>query len=99
MSAAGRARIVAAAKARWAKVKEKKSNTAPAQKPKRQMSAAARAKISAAAKARWAKIKARTNSSKPTPSIPKLMRKINQMKKRRLRLERETREKLKEATK
>jgi hypothetical protein len=58
MSAAGRARIVAAAKARWAKVKGKKLNAAPAQKPKRQMSAAARAKISTAAKARWAKWKA-----------------------------------------
>lgn len=99
MSAAGRARIAATAKARWAKIKGGKSNAAPAQKQKRQMSAAARAKISAAAKARWAKIKAGTNLSKPTPSIPKLMRKINQMKERRLRLERETREKLKEATK
>lgn len=57
MSAAGRARIVAAQKARWAKVKGAKSKTAPGRKPKRQMSAAARAKISAAAKARWAKIK------------------------------------------
>ncbi|MGA3282920.1 MAG: hypothetical protein ABSD57_00475 [Verrucomicrobiota bacterium] len=57
MSAAGRARIAAAARARWAKVKGKKSKTAPARKPKRQMSAAAKAKISAAAKARWAKIK------------------------------------------
>ncbi|MGH7991169.1 MAG: hypothetical protein ACREDS_13390 [Limisphaerales bacterium] len=51
MSAAGRARIAAAQKARWAKFK------APAQKPKRQMSVAAGAKIAAAAKARWAKIK------------------------------------------
>jgi hypothetical protein len=57
MSVAGRARIVAAQKARWAKVKGAKSRTAPGRKPKRKMSAAARAKISAAAKARWAKIK------------------------------------------
>ena len=56
MSAAGRARLVAALKARWAKVKAAKS-AKPAKK-KFTMSAAARAKISAAAKARWAKIRA-----------------------------------------
>lgn len=56
MSAAARAKISAAAKARWAKVK---SNQKPA-KPsgKRTMSPAAKAKIAAAARARWAKIKA-----------------------------------------
>ena len=56
MSAAGRARIIAAQKARWAKVKAGK----PARKAagKRKMSAAARAKIAAAARARWAKAKA-----------------------------------------
>jgi hypothetical protein len=56
MSAAARARIGAAQRARWAKAKgvtvEKSS------KPKRKMSAAARAAISAAAKARWKKAKA-----------------------------------------
>ncbi|MEO7300526.1 MAG: hypothetical protein ABI042_18330 [Verrucomicrobiota bacterium] len=58
MSAAGRARISAAAKARWAKIKASKRNAAkPASSGKKTMSAAARAKISAAAKARWAKIK------------------------------------------
>jgi hypothetical protein len=60
MSAAGKARIVAALKARWAKYKAaKRANKAakPAKK-KFTMSAAAKAKISAAAKARWAKIKA-----------------------------------------
>jgi hypothetical protein len=58
MSAAGRAKISAAAKARWAKVNRKKvaDNQAPTVKGK--MSAAGRAKISAAAKARWAKAKA-----------------------------------------
>jgi hypothetical protein len=56
MSAAGRAKIAAVQKARWAKVKGAK----PAAKAvkKRKMSAAAKAKISAAAKARWAKAKA-----------------------------------------
>ena len=55
MSAAGRARIAAGQKARWAKVKEAKP--AP-KKARRKMSAAAKAKISVAAKARWAKAKA-----------------------------------------
>ena len=56
MSAAGKARIVAALKARWARY-----NAAKAAKPAKKkftMSAAAKAKISAAAKARWAKWKA-----------------------------------------
>lgn len=65
MSAAGRAKIAAAQKARWAKIKGSKPTAkaalkpaAPAPKKKFTMSAAAKAKISAAAKARWAKIKA-----------------------------------------
>jgi len=66
MSAAGKARIVAAQKARWAKIKSAKPETKavvaikavqPAKK-KFTMSAAAKAKISAAAKARWAKVRA-----------------------------------------
>lgn len=61
MSAAGRARIAAAQKARRAKAKAVKPVVKPAVKApakKRSMSAAARAKIAAAAKARWAKVKA-----------------------------------------
>ncbi len=59
MSAAGRARIVAAQKARWAKVKNTNdAEVKSPKKPKFKMSAAAKAKISAAAKARWAKVKA-----------------------------------------
>lgn len=57
MSASARARIAAAQKARWAKVKGTKA-TKPAGAPRRKMSAAAKAKIAAAAKARWAKAKA-----------------------------------------
>src|SRR5690242_8187390 len=60
MSAAGKARIVAAQKARWAKIRGAKpvgTAVKPAKK-KFTLSAAAKAKISAAAKARWAKIKA-----------------------------------------
>ena len=56
MSAAGRAKIAAGQKARWAKAKGQKMKQS--QPKKRKMSAAARAKISAAAKARWAKAKA-----------------------------------------
>jgi hypothetical protein len=56
MSAAGRAAVAAAQRARWAKVKAAKPVAkAPAKKSK--MSAAARAKIAAAQKARWAKVK------------------------------------------
>jgi len=57
MSASARARIGAAQKARWAKVKGKKA-AKPAGAGRRKMSPAARAKIAAAAKARWAKAKA-----------------------------------------
>jgi len=66
MSAKGRAAIVAAQKARWAKVKAGKgkatapeaSKEKPAKKKKGKMSAAGRAAIVAAQKARWAKVKA-----------------------------------------
>src|SRR6266704_2288997 len=63
MSAAGKARIAAAQKLRWSKIKAAKGKPAAktAAKPAKKkftMSAAAKAKISAAAKARWAKIKA-----------------------------------------
>ena len=66
MSAAGKARIAAAQKARWAKIKGAKpaAKVAVTSAPKKGgMSAAARAKISAAAKARWAKAKAAGKSS------------------------------------
>jgi hypothetical protein len=56
MSAQGRARIAAAQRARWAKVKGLKTAPKPG---KRIMSASARRKIAAAQRARWAKVKAR----------------------------------------
>jgi hypothetical protein len=61
MSAAGRARIAAAQRQRWARLKGKNgqiktTGTAP---KKRTMSAAARKKIAAAQRARWAKVKAK----------------------------------------
>ena len=60
ISAAGIARIKAAQKARWAKLKAAAATNPakPAPKKKFTMSAAAKAAISRAAKARWAKIKA-----------------------------------------
>jgi len=60
ISAAGRARIAAAQRARWAKVRRnvgQKRNVIPMPKRKT-MSAAARRKIAAAQRARWAKVKA-----------------------------------------
>ena len=59
ISAAGRARIVAAQRARWAKVRASKTpsrNGTAA--PKRTMSASARKRIAAAQRARWAKVRA-----------------------------------------
>jgi hypothetical protein len=61
MSAAGRKRIVAAQRARWAKVRagngpNKKVVNMP---KKRTLSAAARKRIAAAQRARWAKLRAK----------------------------------------
>jgi uncharacterized phosphosugar-binding protein len=55
MSVAGRARIAAAQRARWAKVKGRKVVSITAHK--RKMSPAARRRIAAAQRARWAKWK------------------------------------------
>lgn len=57
MSAAGRARISAAQKARWAKAKGF-AVVRQVKKGRRVMSVAARRKIAAAQSARWAKVKA-----------------------------------------
>lgn len=61
ISAAGIAKIRAAQKARWAKIKGAEVEKAPVPKPatkKRTISATARVKMADAAKARWAKVKA-----------------------------------------
>ena len=58
MSAAGRARIAAAARARWAKVKGTTPTQAAPKKAKPVISAEGIARIRAFQKARWAKIKA-----------------------------------------
>jgi hypothetical protein len=57
-SAATKAKMRAAQKARWAKIKGKTQRPAAPAKKKRKMSAKGRAAIAAAAKARWAKAKA-----------------------------------------
>jgi hypothetical protein len=63
LSPAARAKISAALKARWAKIKAAKNNPSTAKAvvkstARKTMSAAQRAKIAATLKARWAKIKA-----------------------------------------
>src|SRR3954453_23131028 len=65
LSAAGRARIAAAQKARWAKARANGRKTNVVTMPKkRKMSVAARKKIAAAQRARWAKAKPANRSSK-----------------------------------
>ena len=54
LSAAGRAKIVAALKARWAKAKGTSAPFKPAKKKKGGITAEGRAKLAAAMKARWA---------------------------------------------
>ena len=59
VSTTARARMAAAQKARWAKVRENGgAQKKGASVPKRVMSAAARRRIAAAQRARWAKVKA-----------------------------------------
>ena len=58
LSAAARARIAAAQRARWAKVKRGQIGNVVTMPKKRTMSAAARKRIAAAQRARWAKMKA-----------------------------------------
>ena|SRR5437879_4152207 len=63
MSAAGRAAIGAAARARWARVKGRKTLAASKRKSGRKMSPAAKARLSAIAKARWKRAKAAGKSA------------------------------------
>jgi hypothetical protein len=60
ISAAGRARIAAAQRARWARVRTKsgQKQNVVSMPQRKTMSAAARRKIAAAQRARWAKVKA-----------------------------------------
>jgi hypothetical protein len=59
LSAAGKARIAQAQRARWAKVRGQAQPAVPKSSPrKRTLSSAARRRIAAAQRARWAKLKA-----------------------------------------
>ena len=59
LSTAARARIAAAQRARWAKVKASKSQSRNGNAaPKRAISASARKKMAVAQRARWAKVRA-----------------------------------------
>jgi hypothetical protein len=70
MSAAGRARIAAAAKARWAKLRAEKGESAPTSQPKRKLSAAGIANIRAGVAKRMAKkgVAATTSGAEPKPT-------------------------------
>ncbi len=63
MSAAAKARISAAQRARWAKVKGRKASSTKIVKKKRKVSAATKARLAAVAKARWARVKAAGKSA------------------------------------
>jgi hypothetical protein len=56
-SAAARAKMRKAQKARWAKIKGAKVSTKPSWKPKRKISAAGKKRLSDLAKARWAMVR------------------------------------------
>jgi hypothetical protein len=58
LSAAARARIAAAQRARWAKLRANGNQKKVGRVRKKTLSAAARRKIAAAQRARWAKVKA-----------------------------------------
>ena len=63
LSAAGRARIAAAQRVRWAKVKASGKGKVVTIPKKRTLSAAARRKIAAAQRARWARVRAAKKSA------------------------------------
>ena len=62
ISAAGRERIAAAQRARWAKVRGAKQNIATMPK-RRVLSVGARKKIAAAQRARWARVRAQSKAA------------------------------------
>ncbi len=63
MSAPAKARIAAAQRARWARVKGRKSAVKRKVKKKRKVNAATRARLAAIARARWARVKAAGKST------------------------------------
>ena len=69
MTAAHIAKIRAAQKLRWAKVRAAKPAAIPVKKGPKKMSAEARAKIAAAQKARWAKVHAAKGKPTTKPEV------------------------------
>ena len=63
MSAAAKARIAAAQRARWAKVRKNNGSPETKIKKKRKVNSATRARLAAVARARWAKAKASGKSA------------------------------------
>jgi hypothetical protein len=63
LSPAARARIAAAQRARWAKVRANGGQKKVVTMPKKAISAATRRKIAAAQKARWEKVRAQKKSA------------------------------------
>jgi hypothetical protein len=75
MSDAGRARIGAAARARWAKFRAEKGETEVVRKPKRKLSAKGLANIRAGAAKRWGKKIPASSAISSTPEVkPKVKR-------------------------
>ena len=84
MSAAGRDRITAGTKAKWARWRAAKAVSQAVVKPKPIMSAAGRANIIAAQKARWANIKAAKRQTAETKPLPKVKMRISVAGRRRM---------------
>src|SRR5690242_2397476 len=63
MSAAAIARISAAQKARWAKIKRATGSTSPGPRRRRRMTAAGRARLAEIARARWKSARAQGKST------------------------------------
>jgi hypothetical protein len=91
MSAAGRARIGAAARARWAKLRAEKGEVEVVRKPKRKMSAQGLANIRAGVAKRWGKKNVTTSATVSTTPAEKPKRKMTAAWKKSLALAREAR--------
>ena len=91
MSAAGRAAVSAATKARWARIRAEKGGAEVAPKPKRKMSAKGLANIRAGVAKRWAKKNSTTSATVSTTPAEKPKRKMSAAWKKSLALAREAR--------
>ena len=91
MSAAARARIGAAARARWAKLRAEKGEAGVVRKPKRKLSAKGLANIRAGAAKRWAKKNATATAAISSSPAEKPKRKMTAAWKKSLALARKAR--------